>query len=183
MTGFNQTLAANLDNLDQQHDAITAERLSLLDKDILAKRWLILITLFFFAFICSTQATAEILTGRVIGVADGDTITVLDATNTKFNVRLSGIDAPEKAQPFGNVSKKSLSNLVYDKQVDVDWMKRDQYQRIVGKVLLNGEDINLKQIRLGMAWFFVRYQKEQPAQDRRDYANAQGDAEANQIGL
>lgn len=151
MTGFNQTLTANFENLDQQHDSITAVRLFLRHKDKLAKRWLLLITLFFFAFMFSTQASAEVLTDRVIGVAVGDTITVLDATNTKFKVRLSGIDAPEKAQPFGNVSKKSLSNLVYGKQVDVDWMKRDRYQRIVGKVLLNGEDINLKQIQLGMA--------------------------------
>lgn len=71
-------------------------------------------------------ANAEILTGRVVGVADGDTITVLDNTNTQYKIRSAGIDAPEKKQAFGNASKQSLSDLVYGKQVDVDWQKRDR---------------------------------------------------------
>lgn len=82
MTDFNQTLTANLDNLDLQRDAIKTERLSLRDKDILAQRWLSLITLFFFAFISSIHASAETLTGRVIGVANGDSISCTDASNT-----------------------------------------------------------------------------------------------------
>lgn len=88
-------------------------------------------------------------------------------------MRLSGIDALEKSQPFGGTSKKSLSDLVYGRQVEVDWSKQDRYQRIVGKVMINGTDANLEQIRRGMAWLFKRYQSEQPIQDRLDYANAQ----------
>ncbi len=66
-------------------------------------------------FIFSIQvAIAETITGGVIGVSDGDTITVLDQNNTQYKIRLAGIDAPEKKQPFGNVSKKSLSDLVFD---------------------------------------------------------------------
>lgn len=61
----------------------------------------------------TSQVWADILQGRVVGVADGDTITVLDASNTQYKIRLAGIDAPEKKQPFGQVSKKSLSGLVY----------------------------------------------------------------------
>ena len=64
-------------------------------------------------------ASAETLTGRVVGVADGDTITVLDAHREQHRIRLGGIDAPEKAQPFGQRSKESLSTMVFGKEVDV----------------------------------------------------------------
>ncbi len=141
------------------------------------KYWLL--TLFF--LVSSVQA--ETLTGRVVGVSDGDTITVLDNTNTQFKIRLSGIDAPEKKQPFGQVSKKSLSDLVFDKHVTVDWHKLDRYGRTVGKVFINGIDVNLEQINRGYAWFYKKYQNEQPLQDRLDYLHAQEAAESNRIGL
>jgi endonuclease YncB( thermonuclease family) len=141
------------------------------------------------AFLCviltfPIDVSAEAITGRVIGVASGDTIIILDDSNIKYKIRLSGIDAPEKAQPYGDVSAKSLSGLVYGKEVDVEWLKLEKtHHRAVGKVLLNGVDINLEQVKLGMAWFFLHYQNEQPAQDRIDYANAQTSAEDKQIGL
>lgn len=131
----------------------------------------------------SIYASAGEIFGRVIGVADGDTITILDSSNTQFKIRLSGIDAPEKKQPYGNASKKSLSTLVYGKEVTVEWLKRDRYQRVVGKVLVNGVDVNLEQIKRGMAWFFKHYQNEQPPQDRLDYAEAQDAAEQGRLGL
>ena len=90
-----------------------------------------------------SEAQALTIEGRVVGVADGDTITVLDNTNTQHKIRLAGIDAPEKKQPFGNVSKKSLSDLVYGKQVSVDYNKQDRYGRTVGKVMAEGVDANL----------------------------------------
>ncbi|MDG1074042.1 MAG: thermonuclease family protein [Methylophilaceae bacterium] len=129
-----------------------------------------------------TSYAAE-LEGRVIGVSDGDTITILDASNTQYKIRLSGIDAPEKRQAFGNASKKSLSDLVYNKQVIVDWNKHDRYQRIVGKVLVDGADANLEQVKRGMAWFYKKYQNEQPLQDRLDYLHAQEAAEQGHLGL
>lgn len=69
----------------------------------------------------STGASAETLTGTVVGVADGDTITVLDANREQHKIRVAGIDAPEKAQPFGQRSKQSLSAMVFGKEVDVLW--------------------------------------------------------------
>jgi endonuclease YncB( thermonuclease family) len=77
---------------------------------------------------------ADTLTGRVVNVADGDTVTVLDANHQQHKIRLQGIDAPEKAQPFGQRSKESLSAMVFNKDVRVEWEKRDKYKRIVGKV-------------------------------------------------
>ena len=96
----------------------------------------------------------------MVGVADGDTIILLDADKVQDKVRLTGIDAPEKSQSFGKASKKSLLNLVYDRKVIIDWHKKDQYGRTVGKVLINGVDANLEQIKTGMAWFYRKYQNE-----------------------
>ena len=131
----------------------------------------------------SQYCYAEVLSGKVVGVADGDTITVLDSTNTQHKIRLGGIDAPEKKQAFGNVSKKSLSDMVFNQQVEVDWHKEDRYGRKVGKVLVNNEDINLEQIKRGLAWYYKKYKGELVQEDRIAYLQAQQEAEANQLGL
>ena len=128
-------------------------------------------------------ANAEIVTGRVVGVADGDTITVLDADKVQHKIRLAGIDAPEKKQPFGNRSKESLSELTFDKTVAVETTKRDRYGRQVGKVLINGRDVNLVQVERGMAWFYRQYQREQSPNDRKLYEAAEDSAKAGKRGL
>lgn len=130
-----------------------------------------------------SSSYAHDLTGRVVGVADGDTITVLDDSNTQHKIRLGGIDAPEKKQAFGNVSKKSLSDLVFNKSVDVEWYKEDRYGRKVGKVMFDAEDVNLEQIKRGMAWFYKKYKGELAQEDRIMYERAQQEAETNQLGL
>ena len=100
------------------------------------------------------QVQADTLLGKVINVADGDTITVLDDTHTQHKIRLTGIDAPEKRQAFGNVSKQSLVEQVAGQSVAVEWVKVDKYGRKVGKVLLAGLDCNLVQIKRGLAWHY-----------------------------
>jgi endonuclease YncB( thermonuclease family) len=132
-------------------------------------------------FLQSTYA--DVILGRVIGVSDGDTITVLDNTNIQHKIRLGGIDAPEKKQSFGNVSKQSLSDLVYNQQVDVEWHKKDRYGRKVGKVLVNHEDANLEQIKRGMAWYYKKYKGELEQSDRISYVQAEQDAQTNRLGL
>ena len=119
----------------------------------------------------SSLAQAETISGKVIG--DGDTIDVLDAVRTPHRIRLGGIDAPEKAQPFGARSKQHLSEQVFGKQVDVQFSKADQNGRPVGKVMVNGRDANLEQIRSGFAWHYKKYQKDQLASDRAIYAEAE----------
>ncbi len=141
----------------------------------------LLIGILSFSIIQSTYA--EVLTGRVVGVTDGDTITVLDSTNTEHKIRLAGIDAPEKKQPFGNSSKKMLSNWVFAKTVNVDWDKRDRYGRLVGKVMIDGVDVNLEQIKDGLAWFFRKYQNELSPEDRLTYLHAEEYAKENRLGL
>lgn len=130
-----------------------------------------------------TLLNASTLVGQVVGVTDGDTITLLDASQTQYKIRLSGIDAPEKKQAFGGASKKSLSDLVYGKVVSVNWDKLDRYGRTVGKVLVNGTDANLAQVKNGYAWFYKKYQNEMVLQDRLDYLHAQEAAEEARVGL
>lgn len=128
-------------------------------------------------------STAGSLHGQVVGVSDGDTVTVLDAKNRPNKIRLAGIDAPEKAQAYGQKAKDSLSELVYGKTVDVEWSKLDRYNRIVGKITLNDVDINLEQIKRGMAWHYKLYQLGQTMQDRIFYAESELRARDKKIGL
>lgn len=123
------------------------------------------------------MATDNVLTGKVISVADGDTITILSADNTQYKIRLHQIDAPEKGQGFGSASKKSLSNMVYKKEVTIEKVDTDKYGRIVGKVLLDGEDINLKQVQNGMAWVYKEYARDQ------SYFDAETTAKNGRSGL
>jgi endonuclease YncB( thermonuclease family) len=135
------------------------------------------------AFLFSTPSIAATLQGRVVAVTDGDTVKVLDASHTEWKIRLMGIDAPEKKQAFGNKSKSNLSDLVYGKTVTVEYSKKDKYGRTVGKIIVNGVDANLEQIRAGMAWHYKKYEKEQPVEDRDTYARSEDRARAGQRGL
>ena len=94
-----------------------------------------------FLLALSFSVFADTLTGQVIRVADGDTVTVLDHWKTQHRIRLQGIDAPERGQPYGKASGKHLSGLVAGRFVMVEYDKRDRYGRVVGKVLLSGEDV------------------------------------------
>ncbi len=131
----------------------------------------------------AAQVHAEILSGRVVGVADGDTVTVLDASRQQHKIRLMGIDAPEKKMPYGNQSKQSLSDLVFDRQVQVEYSKKDRYGRTLGKIIVDGVDANLEQIKTGMAWHYRQYQREQSVTDRAAYAQAEEEARASKRGL
>ena len=129
------------------------------------------------------MASANVIHGRVVGVSDGDSVTVIDANKTQYKIRLAGIDAPEKAQAYGQKSKVSLSEMVFGKTVDVEWTKRDRYGRTVGKIMLSGVDICLEQVKRGMAWHYKQYQQEQPAPDRVAYAESEILARNNRTGL
>ena len=135
------------------------------------------------ALCLALQTHADTLLGKVIHVADGDTITILDDAHTQHKIRLTGIDAPEKRQAFGNVSKQSLAKQVAGQSVAVEWDKVDRYGRKVGKVLLAGLDSNLVQIKRGLAWHYKQYEREQSPADRQSYAAAEAEARAAKLGL
>ncbi len=119
----------------------------------------------------------------MIGIADGDTLTVLDASHQQHKIRLSGIDAPERGQPFGTVSGDHLGERVFGKQVTIEYNKRDRYGRIVGKVLDSVHDVNLEQIDAGLAWHYKEYQYEQNPLDRQIYADTEIEARREKRGL
>jgi endonuclease YncB( thermonuclease family) len=131
----------------------------------------------------TTATHAETLTGRVVGIADGDTLTLLDATKTQHKIRLAGIDSPEKSQPFGQHCKKSLSDLAYDRVATVESSKLDRYGRVIGKVWVDSQDVNLEQIRRGCGWHYKKYQNEQSLDDQLSYNSAEVSARANKVGL
>ena len=135
------------------------------------------------SLLLANLSVAEILHGRVVGISDGDTVTVLDDSNTQTKIRLMGIDAPEKKQPFGNKSKESLSVLIFNKQVVVEFNKKDRYGRTIGKITVDGIDANLQQIRAGLAWHYKQYEKEQSVEDRALYAQAEEQARGERRGL
>jgi endonuclease YncB( thermonuclease family) len=126
---------------------------------------------------------AGTIEGRVVGVHDGDTITVLDSTKTQHKIRLAGIDAPESKQAFGQASKQHLSDLVFNRDVTIDCGKTDKYRREVCVVLVDGQDANLAQVKAGMAWWYRKYQKEQTAAQRSSYEVAEVAAKAGRVGL
>jgi endonuclease YncB( thermonuclease family) len=131
----------------------------------------------------ATGARAETLVGEVVGVADGDTVTVLDVDHRQHKVRLAGIDAPERKQPFGHRSTQALAQMVFRHQVTVEWHKKDRYQRIVGLVRVGGSDVGLEQVRAGLAWHYLAYAKEQSAADRERYSQAEAEAKSSNRGL
>lgn len=130
-----------------------------------------------------TAAHAETFSGYVIAIADVDTLTVLDAKKQQHKIRLAGIDAPEKKQPIGQRSKDNLAGMTFNKTVTIDWNKRDRYQRIVGKVLVDGRDTSLEQLKAGMAWWYHKYANEQAATDRVAYQQAELKASEYRLGL
>jgi endonuclease YncB( thermonuclease family) len=131
----------------------------------------------------ASPARAETLSGIVIGVADGDTITVLDDRLHQHKVRLAGIDAPEKGQDFGQRSKQNLAAMAHGRQVMVEGHKIDRYGRFVGKVMVGGTDVNLRQIEMGLAWHYKAYEREQTPDDRDAYAAAENAAKGLRTGL
>lgn len=135
------------------------------------------------ALVAATSARAETLVGEVVAIADGDTLTVLDSQRRQHRVRLAGIDAPEKRQPFGDRSRQSLAALAFRHSASVEWHKLDRYGRIVGVVKVRGADVGLQQVRLGLAWHYKQYQREQSASERREYAAAEVHARESRLGL
>ena len=127
--------------------------------------------------------TRRKITGKVVGVHDGDTATVLNADKVQYKFRLNGIDAPELKMDFGQRSKQNLSDLIFGKTVTVEYLKADKYGRYVGTVFIDGKDVNLEQIKAGMAWHYKKYAREQSPKDRQTYAKAETKARDAKLGF
>lgn len=140
----------------------------------------------FIILLITPLANAENLNCKVVGVSDGDTITCLTDKKEQLKIRLYQIDAPEKKQAFGNKSKQTLSNLIFNKIVHIKVHGKDKYKRTLGTVYniiifsCGNErlyDINREMIERGMAWYYP-FAKKNP-----EYQKAQERAKANKKGL
>ena len=129
-------------------------------------------------------AKGSSLSGEVVSVADGDTITLLDADKKQYKLRLAYIDAPEKAMPFGQDAKTNLSNLVFKQKITAHIDDVDRYGRGVARISKAEQDINLAQVNAGMAWHYTVYAKKtQTKSDFSRYAEAHRRAQSQRIGL
>lgn len=124
------------------------------------------------------SASADV-SGRVVRVLDGDTVEILETGNRVTRVRLAGIDAPEKSQPFGQRSRQALSSMVAQRTVTVTGGDTDRYGRLLGTVWLDAKDVNAEQIRKGLAWAYRYHGK--PI--KPDYAALEDEARRLAIGL
>ncbi|MBW8364705.1 MAG: thermonuclease family protein [Rhizobium sp.] len=130
----------------------------------------------------SMAATAGTLVGSVIGVTDGDTLTLL-VDRQAYKVRIAGIDAPEKRQAWGEKSKTNLSRLAFNQEAVAECPKVDRWGRQICKVSVNAVDIGLEQIKDGMAWWYRKYAKEQSSDDQSAYENMELMAKLRRLGL
>jgi endonuclease YncB( thermonuclease family) len=121
--------------------------------------------------------------GTVVGIADGDTLTLLDGGKTAHRIRIDGIDAPERTQPYGQRARQSLVDLAHGRNARAECSKSDRYGRAVCRVIVDGVDVGLEQVRRGLAWHYTRYAHEQSPQARGDYARAEEGARAARSGL
>jgi len=131
------------------------------------------------------------ITGKVVRIVDGDTL-VIEAEGTRHRVTLAAIDAPEKDQPWGESSTRSLRHILAGQQVRVDYFKKDRWRRLIGYIRVTPPDCptcgytldaGLYQLTVGMAWHFTRYAHEQDPQQRGQYEFAEFEARAKKVGL
>ncbi len=136
-------------------------------------------TLSFFCALCATACeapsfAADELVGRVVRVADGDTITIQTAAGKQEKIRLFGIDAPERGQAFGRKSQQTLAALVAGKEVVIEIEDEDRYGRLVGMVYRGDTNVNARMVEAGMAWVYRRYMDDPQWLDLEERARDEG---------
>lgn len=143
----------------------------------------ILLTLISFLAPIISPAQTNSYYGHVVSVSDGDSITVLDRQLREHKIRLNGIDAPEAGQEFSQASRRHLAKLVFGREVLVIWQMTDRYERELAKIMVDRMDINLEQLRAGMAWYFREYERDVPEEDRENFDAAEREARSERRGL
>jgi endonuclease YncB( thermonuclease family) len=98
-----------------------------------------------------------VLTGDVVKIADGDTLTLLTADKEQVKIRLAEIDTPERKQPYYQKAKQALADRVFRETIAVEIIDWDRYGRAVGKISLNGEHVNAWMVAEGHAWVYRKY--------------------------
>ena len=114
------------------------------------------LTLLSLLLLAALPALALDYTGRVVGISDGDTLTLLTPEKQQIRVRLGEIDTPESRQPYGTRARQALSNLAFGKEARVVVQDTDRYGRTVGRVYVGGLDVNAEMVKQGAAWVYRR---------------------------
>lgn len=138
------------------------------------------VALFGFLLLLSGASIAAEYSGKVVGISDGDTLTLLVPEGSSYKqvrIRLAEIDTPESRQPYGERAKQALSDLAFGKQARVIEQDRDRYGRTVGRVYVGSADVNAEMIRQGAAWAYRQYLKDQ------SLLKLEADAKAAKRGL
>lgn len=118
------------------------------------------------------SASAQTVSGRVVGITDGDTFTLLTTDNEQLKIRVAEIDAPERDQPYGNRSRQELSQLIFSKDVYLDIQVIDRYGRLIGRPMVGGKDMTAEMIRIGAAWVYRTYSDDKALYDLERSAKA-----------
>lgn len=145
--------------------------------------WLILISVICIHAKAPPTVPVTVLQGRVVRILDGDTVDLLVGGPRSERIRLAGVDAPEKGQPFGTQARKRLASLCFQRDVKIRASKRDRYGRLLGRILADGEDLNRRMIQEGFAWHYLKYAHEQSVDERTGDARAEREARAARRGL
>ncbi len=134
---------------------------------------------------CLNESTASPPPGpyRISEVHDGDSFNLTAKGGEKVRVRIAGIDAPEREQPYGQQSRRSLEAMLQSGTIELEAIKKDRFDRWVANVSIQGQDLGLMQIASGYAWFFRRYQDDLPASMQRQYDQAEANARRDFKGL
>ena len=142
--------------------------------------WRMTKVVFLVAIVSTGVAAAkphDTVTGKVVAITDGDTLTVLDDARIQHRIRLAGIDAPERKQAFGNKARQALGDIVFGRVVRVEVVDVDRYKREVGRIFLGNRFINMEMVQNGFAWRYAQYDK------GGEFSVAEGDARLHRRGL
>ena len=127
---------------------------------------------------CTGLAHAADFSAKVIHIADGDTITVLNKEKEEIKIRLNGIDCPEKAQAYGNKAKQFTNDLVHGEMVTIQAHDQDKYGRTIGDVILeDGRNLSQELVKAGMAWWYFKYSED------RELGRLELEAKLAHVGL
>ena len=117
-----------------------------------------------------SNSTKDTIYGKVVGIADGDTFTLLLESKSTIKIRLASIDCPERKQPYSAVATKFISDAIFSRQVKVIVDSKDRYGRSIGWVYYDGKNLNEELLKAGLAWHFRRYSKDEKLQALEDQA-------------
>jgi endonuclease YncB( thermonuclease family) len=108
----------------------------------------------------TSPVLADELRGQVVGITDGDTLTLLTPERREVKIRLAEIDTPESRQPYGTRARQALSDLAFQRDVRVEVQDTDRYGRTVGRIYAGRVDVNAEMVRRGAAWVYRRYSRD-----------------------